>query len=126
MNLDLDYRLNEHWRLNLAWRYHTGWPTTPLSFQEVEDEEGEIEFVPVLGRLNSERLSSYHRLDLRASRRWRLRSVSIDFFVDVQNVYDRKNAAGFDFEIDDEDGTVIADPEQWPGFLPSAGISFEF
>ena len=29
LNLDLDYRLGDHWTLNLAWRYHTGWSTTP-------------------------------------------------------------------------------------------------
>ena len=126
LNLDLDYRVSQHWHLNLAWRYHTGWPTTPLSLQEIENEEGEAEFVPLLGRLNSERLSSYHRADLRASRRWRFRSASVDFFVDVQNVYNRKNLAGFDIEIDEEEGTILATEEEWAGFLPSLGISFEF
>lgn len=126
VNLDLDVRAGEHWRVNLAWRYHTGWPTTPLGLREVLDDEGDVEFVPVLGRLNSERLPSYHRLDVRASRRWQLRSLSLDVFVDVQNLYNRKNLAGFDFEIDEEEGTLHADQEDWPGLIPSAGISFEF
>ena len=126
LNLDLDLKIKEHWHLNLAWRFHTGWPTTPLSLQEIVDDDGEVEFVPVLGPLNSERLSSYHRLDLRASRRWRFRSASLDFFVDVQNVYDRKNVAGFDIEIDDEQGSIDATAETWPGILPSAGVRVEF
>lgn len=126
VNLDLDLRASEHWRLNLAWRYHTGLPTTPLTVEALEDEEGEVEFVPVLGPLNSERLRDYHRLDLRASRRWQVRSLEVFFFVDVQNLYNRRNTAGIDYEIDDEDGTLIASNEEWPGFLPSAGISFEF
>lgn len=126
VNLDFDFRVTERWRLNLAWRYHTGRPTTPLTVATLEDEEGEVEFLPVLGRLNSERLRDYHRLDLRASRRWQVRSLALDFFVDLQNVYDRRNIAGMDFEIDDEDGRLIGDAEEWPGFLPSAGISLEF
>ncbi len=126
LNLTFDYRLGKHWRINLAWRYHTGWPTTPLSLQAREDEEGEVEFVPVLGAINSRRLPDYHRLDLRASRRWQLRSMSVDFFVDAQNLYDRNNPAGFDFEIDEEAGTIAASSEAWVGFLPSAGISIEF
>ncbi|HYN21151.1 MAG TPA: TonB-dependent receptor [Thermoanaerobaculia bacterium] len=126
VNLDLDLRASQHWRVNLAWRYHTGWPTTPLAVQGIEDEEGEVEFVPVLGRLNSVRLPDYHRLDLRASRRWQVRSVAVDFFVDVQNVYNRRNRSGFDYEIDDEEGRLVVNTEEWPGFLPSAGISFEF
>jgi hypothetical protein len=122
VNLGVDSFLGRHWRINFAWRYHTGWPTTPLS----ENDEGEVAFVPVLGPVNSERLSGYHRLDLRASRRWQFRSWSLDFFVDIQNVYDRRNVGGFDIEIDEEEGELVVREETWAGFLPSAGISFEF
>jgi outer membrane receptor protein involved in Fe transport len=126
VNLDLDLRASEHWRVNLAWRYHTGWPTTQLAVQTVEDEEGEIEFVPVLGPLNDERLPDYHRLDVRASRRWKLRPLSLVFFVDVQNLYNRRNIAGFDYEVDEEEGVLVTNSEGWPGFLPSFGINLEF
>jgi hypothetical protein len=129
LNLDLDYRIGDHWTLNLAWRYHTGWPTTPLSVQEIEvEEDGEIEteFVPVLGPRFSERLSDYHRLDLRASRRWKTKSGTFVFFVDVQNAYDRRNLGGFDFELDEETGELITNEETWAPILPSLGIRFEF
>ncbi|HEX6900205.1 MAG TPA: TonB-dependent receptor [Thermoanaerobaculia bacterium] len=125
VNLDIDIRAGEHWRLNLAWRYHTGWPTTPLTLQETVDEEGEVEFIPVLGAVNSGRLPSYHRLDVRASRRWERPWGALDFFVDIQNLYNRRNLAGFDYEIDEDEGMILVDPEEWPGFLPSLGISVE-
>lgn len=126
LNLDLDFRVSEAWRVNLAWRYHSGWPTTPVGLEEVVDEEGEIEYLPVLGPINSERLPSYHRLDLRASRRWQFKSVAIDLFFDVQNLYDRANVAGFDIEVDEDEGLLMVAAEEWAGFLPSAGISVEF
>lgn len=126
VNVDFDVSIKAHWRLNAAWRYHTGWPTTPLDVAVQQDDEGEAEFVPILGPINSRRLPSYHRLDLRASRRWQLRGATVDVFVDIQNVYNRKNVAGFDFEIDEDDGTLVSDTETWPGILPSAGISIEF
>ncbi|HVR96433.1 MAG TPA: TonB-dependent receptor [Thermoanaerobaculia bacterium] len=126
VNLDLDVRAGRYWRINAAWRYHTGWPTTPLTLVETVDDEGDVEFVPVLGRLNSERLSTYHRLDVRASRRWEVGAVSLDLFFDIQNLYNRRNAAGFDFDIDEDEGVITATTEKWPGFLPSAGISLEF
>ena len=125
LNLDVDYRIGEHWRLNAAWRYHTGWPTTPLSLEEI-DNEGETVWIPVLGPLNSDRLSDYHRLDVRASREFRVGRASATFFVDVQNVYDRKNLAGFDIEIDEEEGLIDSEREYWAGILPSAGIRFSF
>ena len=126
LNLNLDLQATRNWRLNAAWRFHTGRPTTPLALFERLDDEGEPEYVPVLGAVNSERLPSYHRLDLRASRSWRTRRAEVAFFVDVQNLYNRKNHSGFDFEIDDEEGLLVIDRERWSGFFPSAGISIEF
>lgn len=154
LKLDLNYRAGQHWNLNLAWQYHTGWPTTKLLGQVVEsddgddggedggegeegeeggeDEEGETEIVPVLGPLNGERLPSYHRVDLRLSREWRKKKGSLGFFLEIQNVYGRKNIAGFDpdefeFEVG-SDGTIdlLAVEEKWDGFLPSFGLTWEF
>jgi hypothetical protein len=119
LNLYADTLLGKSWKLSVAWRYHTGWPTSPV-FAET-DEDGEV--IPVLGKLNSERLPSYHRLDLRASREWQLRSGRLTFFVDLQNVYNRRNLAGFDLQVD-EDG-IDAEPETWPGLFPSIGFTWE-
>ena len=126
LNLDLDYRINDHWTLNLAWRYHTGWPTTPLGLGEEIDEDGQTVFVPLPAARFSARLSDYHRLDLRATRLWNLRAGTLVLFIDVQNVYDRGNIAGFDFSIDQEEGTLTPNAEEWAGILPSVGVSFEF
>lgn len=126
LNADLDLRLGRAWRLNLAWRFHTGRPTTPVGLEPVADESGEIELVPVLGPLNSERLPAEHRLDLRLSRSWSLSRGRWTLFLDAQNVYDRRNVAGFDLEVDEEAGAIRATPEPWPGFFASAGVTWEF
>ncbi len=131
ISFDVNYKAGEHWNLNLAWQYHTGWPTTPVSAVFEEDDEGELEGVPVFGPLNSARLPDYHRLDLRASREWQTRRGSLGFFVEIQNVYDRENVAGFDpdFEIvegDDGEPKVELEREIWGNFLPSFGITWQF
>jgi outer membrane receptor for ferrienterochelin and colicin len=126
LNLNLDHLIGDHWRVNFAWRYHTGWPTTPLSVGRETDDDGETVFVPVLGEPFSDRFPSYHRLDLRASRRWRLRSGGLELHVDIQNVYDQGNVAGFDYEIDAEEGLLTTVREDWAGFLPSMGVTIEF
>jgi hypothetical protein len=81
--------------------------------------------VPVLGPLNSQRLPSFHRLDLRISRKWHLNRGRLTFFSDVQNLYNRRNVAGFDLEVDEEAGRIVRTEEDWPGFFASAGISWE-
>ncbi len=123
---DLDLRLGGRWTLNAAWRFHSGWPTTPIRVEQVIDEEGEVEFVPVLGERASERLPDYHRLDLRLARSWRSPSASWSFWIDVQNLYDRGNVAGFDIEIDEDTGMLDRIAEEWAGILPSAGLRVTF
>jgi outer membrane receptor for ferrienterochelin and colicin len=125
-NVDVNYRLGRQWDVNLAWRYHTGWRVTPVSVEESIGADGERELVPVLGRLNSETLPDYHRLDLRLSRKWQFRSSSLTAFLDVQNLYDRKNFAGFDLELDEDTGEIQKSAEHWPGFFASAGVTLEF
>lgn len=126
LNLDLDHRIGSHWRLNFAWRFHSGWPTTSLTFSETIDEDGEPVFTPELGPIYGERLPDYHRLDLRVGREWQLRRGQLSVYVDLQNVYDRGNVAGFDFQFDDETGRVVGTAEEWAGFLPSGGIRWDF
>jgi hypothetical protein len=90
------------------------------------DDPDELENQLVFGRLNSERLGVYHRLDLRASHRVPLSRGSLLLFLDVQNVYDRANDAGFDVTIDDETGEITREGEPWPGIFPSLGAVWEF
>lgn len=126
LNLYLSTRLGAQWNLSLAWRFHTGWPTTPVTLEARESEEGEAELVPVLGRLGSERLPSYHRMDLRLSRDWHREKGRLAFFVDLQNLYNRRNVSGFDVSLDEDEDALSIQRELSPGLLPSLGISWEF
>ena len=134
-----DLTLPGRWHLSFAWRYHSGWPATPVELLVAEgddavagedDDEGEDGDGPVarFGRPYSDRLPDYHRLDLRASRRWPLtygtKQGTLTFYVDVQNVYDRANLAGFDLAVDD-DGGLVLEGESWPGVVPSLGFVLE-
>jgi hypothetical protein len=132
MNLGVSWRPSPRWSFNAVWIYHTGWPTTPVSAALGSGPDGEPIAVPVVGELRSERLEDYHRLDFRASRRFPRKSSVVELFIDVQNLYNRRNDAGFevdgiDFLIDDQGRAVYQPtPEQWLGLLPSFGISWTF
>ncbi len=152
LTLDLNFQLPRSWNLNLAWKAHSGWPTTPVAgrfipnpnperavepneSEDPEDPEDPEEpepppvpdvFAVVFGRLNSERLPTYHRLDLRASRTWQRRQGRLTFFIDIQNLYNRQNLAGFDLQVDADEGVVNLRQEHWAGIFPSLGISWEF
>jgi outer membrane receptor protein involved in Fe transport len=120
VTLDLDFQPPRGWNLNLAWRFHSGWPTTPVELDEVSDDTPAAVFGPLYG----ERLPAYHRLDLRAGRHFDLRVGRLTVYVDVQNLYDRKNLVGFDVALDDE-GALTLDEERGPGIFPSLGVTWE-
>lgn len=132
MNLGVSWRPSPRWSFNAVWIYHTGWPTTPVSATLASGMDGEPIAVPVIGELRSDRLDDYHRLDVRASRRFALRRGVLELFIDVQNLYNRKNDAGFEvdganFLVDDQGNAVYRPtPEEWLGVLPSFGISWTF
>ncbi|HEX7708384.1 MAG TPA: TonB-dependent receptor [Thermoanaerobaculia bacterium] len=132
MNLGASWRPSPRWSFNAVWIYHTGWPTTPISATLATGTDGEPIAVPVVGELRSDRLDDYHRLDVRASRRFARRSGVWEFFIDVQNLYNRRNDAGVEvdggnFLIDDQGRAVYRPtPEKWFGLLPSFGISWTF
>jgi len=132
MNLGVSWRPSPRWSFSGVWIYHTGWPTTPVSATLASGEDGEPIAVPVIGELRSDRLDDYHRLDVRASRRFALGRGVLELFLDVKNLYNRRNDAGFEvdggnFRIDDQGNAVYQPtPEEWLGVLPSFGISWSF
>ncbi len=126
LGVNVARELPGRWNLAIAWHYHSGWPTTRATSVEVVDEDGESVLTLELGPLNAERLESYHRLDLRASREWQLPAGNLTFFADIQNLYRRENLSGFDPLADRELGRVQLEPERWPGVVPSIGITWEF
>ena len=87
-----------------------------------------------LDRALSAELTPYHKLDLRISHKWNFRGVKIGGFIEVLNVYNRKNTIGFvleegTFEIQGEEFEIeaqeIGEGSQLP-LLPYFGLTVEF
>ncbi len=78
------------WEVGAKWRLTTGTPFTPAnvgvsSLRSVWDIT-QIE-VKDFNRLNTERLNTYHQLDVRIDKKWYFNTWSFNVFVDVQNLY---------------------------------------
>jgi TonB dependent receptor-like, beta-barrel/CarboxypepD_reg-like domain/TonB-dependent Receptor Plug Domain len=79
-----------NWRLGLKWRFVGGAPYTP--FDELQSSYVQAWDARKIGildysRFNQERLSSFHQLDLRIDKEFFLKNVTLNFYVDVQNLY---------------------------------------
>lgn len=128
----LNYHPGQRWDVNLTWHYHSGWPSTQVTAEYVDDGQGGQMIVPIVGEFYNERYPGYHRLDLRINYRFPFKGGEFTTYIDVQNLYDRKNISGYSFEDnpyrENADGTVDFVPaeEEWLGILPSFGIKYRF
>ena len=111
-NLSGGYKFDEKWEASLKFRYSSGSPFTPFNL----DGSQTISFY------NTERLSSNHSLDLRVDRRWYFDKWTLITYLDIQNIYNRKNSTSVRWDP----RTQSVDDESSIGLLPSIGVSLEF
>ncbi|MGH2652165.1 MAG: hypothetical protein ACRDHK_13265 [Actinomycetota bacterium] len=96
----------------------------------VEEPDGTTTIEPVLGPRNSARVPDYHRLDVRASRHFRLRKGRLTVFAEITNLYDRDNVCCVEdlSFVTRADGSIRVDREDgfWMHRVPSLGVAWEF
>ncbi len=118
----LSYQLPHHWGLHLKWRLISGRPYTP------KHQEYSLE----LGRMvwrddapNSQRYSMYHRLDVRIGRDFRLKWFDLSAYLEIQNVYNRKNLLLHDY-AEDVNGRLYEKNYYMLPFLPTIELNVKF
>jgi len=116
----LTYKFTPKLSLSLKWNYHTGTPYTPIYGSNGTYADGRAR--PNHGRLNSERLPNYHRLDLRLDYDHPYNTWKLNTYFELINAYNRKNVAGYDYN---EDFTEREPVYQLP-LIPSFGVQAEF
>jgi hypothetical protein len=117
------------WRAAAGWQWHTGWPYTPYTVTTTRAADGNVDVRREFGTHNAGRFGPYHRLDLRASRRFDTRRGHVLAFVDVFNVYNRKNPQALDYAVF-VNGTRVSvqtdRPDAYLPVMPSFGVTWEF
>lgn len=112
INLSGGYRFNMYWEVSTRFRFASGRPYTPF------DDNGKQN----ISDLNSRRLKSIHSLDVRVDRRWIFKNWTLITYLDIQNIYNRRNLSGIRWDPQ----TRTVDETSSIGILPSIGISAEF
>ena len=109
----------------MAWQYNTGCPFT--AFVPYGPEDSRL----TMGELNSSRYPPYHRLDLGIHRHFETNKGRITAFLEVINVYNRKNVAYYNYTInvspdDPSQRSISRKPAHWFPFLPSVGVNWSW
>ena len=122
--LAASYKLTPTLEFGAKWQYRTGNPYTPCEGATVQFDprNGNPIFIPIYAETNSDRLSPYHRLDLRVSKTFQFGNWKLGTFLELLNTYNRKNLLDFNYS---EDCQTRNDINQLP-LIPYLGITAEF
>jgi outer membrane receptor for ferrienterochelin and colicin len=98
LNLFAEYDLSSKVTLGATWRYGSGFPYTAVvgvTPVPVYDSSGAVvdtsDWKPIWGVTNGARYPAYHRLDLRATFKYKWLGLPWEAYVEIINVYNRKN-----------------------------------
>lgn len=148
LNITATRPFNRNWSVGMKWRFVGGSPYTPYdadksSIREVWDARG-IAY-PDYARFNTLRISAFHQLDVRVDKQYFFDKWSLNFYVDIQNLYNFKSEEpdiftrtatylGEPVENDpytDENGVEryqmsVIPPDGQGTILPTIGVIVEF
>ena len=111
-NLSAGYMFNDRWEASIKFRLATGSPYTPFN-----NDGTQSAFL-----FNTERFDVQHSLDVRIDRRWDFDGWALITYLDIQNIYNRKNISTIRWDYRKNQ----LDENSQIGILPSIGISVEF
>lgn len=126
---DVTWAPTPAWQLSASWQIHSGWPYTDQNFSLVTLDSGALVYTWNYGPYGGLRAPAYHRLDLRATRTFKLRHGTLRAYVDIFNAYDQQNQVGFDEHyayIDQGRLVVVKTPGTMLPLLPSFGLGWVF
>jgi hypothetical protein len=87
-----------HWQLGGRFQLYSGLPYTP-PMAAVFDSDRNL-YVPVYGKVNSNRAPMHHQLDLRIDYSWKWGPTDLTVFADVQNVYMNDSVVTYFYSYD--------------------------
>ena len=114
----------------MAASVHTGWPKTSLSLVEAGlDSDGEPVFDAVPGPRNQSRHPTFSSVDARLSRRFKVPRGSLLAFIEISNLFNRKNVCCLDWDLEEDaagNETLEFSEDYWLPLLPAIGVLWEF
>jgi TonB family protein len=114
------YKLPRGWSVGGRFRLTSGNPYTPV-YDGIYDA-ADNGYFPLQGPRNSARQPAFHQFDLRVDKIWTWRYVALNAYVDILNLYNRRNPEGRLYSYNFVINRIIAGLP----ILPSIGLKLEW
>ncbi len=113
VNLIGSYKLKKGWNVSARWRFSGGAPFTPIDEElsrNIEAWNITNQYYLDYDKFNTLRLSSNHSLDIRVDKEVYFKKWVLNFYADVQNVYNFQSESVPIYTNKDVNGNVMVDP----------------
>ena len=93
-----NYSFTMRTEMGIKWQYLSGTSEVPISSLILIQDPVTRGLNPLLASVDEEvhaALNPYHKLDFRISHKWKIRGIKLGGFIDVLNLYNRKNTIKF-------------------------------
>jgi len=121
---------SEAWNFSAAASIHSGWPSTDLALVEQGlDADGESIYVAMPGPRNENRHPTFTSVDVRLSRKFKVRRGSLLAFVEISNLFNRRNVCCIDWDLEEDalgNESLEYSHDYWLPLLPAIGVLWEF
>lgn len=142
VSLTAGKRFGKNWEIGARWRFLGGTPYTPYDYDESSlISNWDLRNQPILDytQINAIRLEGFHQLDLRLDKKYYFKKWNLNWYVDIQNVYNFKaEQPPLLVPVRDVDGNLLVDPADPSRYqlkfinnpagsvLPTVGLIVEF
>jgi hypothetical protein len=122
-SLTLGKKFKRNWQVGARFRAQGGTPYTPynVSFSSLisvynANPQGIFNY----DLQNSQRLPWFHQLDIRVTKKWYLKKIAIELYLDIQNVYDNPETQQSLFSVMmNKQGQPIVNPSDPTRYIPT-------
>ncbi|UMB61806.1 TonB-dependent receptor [Lutibacter sp. A80] len=135
-------KMKKNWEIGGKFKLIGGQPYTPYDYDAsaiIENYNVSNSGILDYSKLNSERFDTYHQLDLRVDKTWYWEKLSLNFYIDIQNIYGSEFISqSYLIPIQDENGNKSINATDTTRYnleeisnssgnvLPSFGIVLDF
>lgn len=143
LNLTLGKKMKHNWEIGTVFRFQSALPYTPANmYLTAQRSVWDISNKAIIdyNALNTKRAGVAHQLDIRIDKKWFLKHINIDLYLDIQNVYNYKVLAAPIIDVKRDANTLqpIVNPNNTNEYLirsikntsgsrlPSIGLILEF
>jgi hypothetical protein len=125
------YKLKRNWEISSRYRFAGNTPFVPTNLDETLQSYPQI--VLDYDRLGDEKLDTFSQLDIRIDKKWNFEKISLDVFIEVQNILGQSTPQPTDYGLARNEIGEITNPRSLVAIdegsgtiIPSIGIVLDF